>query len=69
MFKVMRWMQSISEPNDRYHLCPRIRMETRTRHHVTWTSQGLLKEYNHRIDYTTQPHQPGLQHRPETFTC
>jgi hypothetical protein len=54
MFKVMRWMQSISEPNERYHLYPGIRMETRNHHHVTWTSQGLLKEYNHRIDYTVQ---------------
>jgi hypothetical protein len=54
MFKVMRWMHSISEPNERYHLCPGIRMETRNHHHVIWTSQGLLKEYNHRINYTVQ---------------
>jgi len=44
MFKVLRWAVTVTCPTSSFHLVPAVRMRTQNGHHVTWTSQGLLKE-------------------------
>jgi len=71
LFKIMRWMMTVKGANAKFHLSPGIRRITPNRHHVTWTSEGILKEYNHHRDDIAQrmgfmervyTHQPPLVH-------
>jgi len=45
IFKAMRWMASVDGPVSAFHLVPSVRRQTRNLHHVTWCSEGILKEY------------------------
>lgn len=44
IFKVARWMVTITGPVNSFHLLPGIRRRTRNGHHITWVREGLLKE-------------------------
>jgi hypothetical protein len=45
IFKLCRWVASITSPNQVFHLVPNLRTETPNHHHITWCAQGLMKEY------------------------
>lgn len=45
IFNIMRWLTHIQGPHQEFHLIPGIRINTPNGHHVTFTSQGILKEY------------------------
>jgi len=50
LMKVCRWMASITGRNSSFHLIPKTRYKTNNDHHITWTVEGLLKEFDHRKD-------------------
>jgi serine/threonine protein kinase len=66
LFKLMRWMVCITGSNEKFHLTVGIRRETTNGHHVTWTKEGILKEFHHRTDFTKQLNfiQTIYSHRP-----
>jgi len=45
IFNIMRWLSSIEGPHQQFHLIPGIRTQTPNGHHITFTSQGIFKEY------------------------
>ena len=47
IFKAMRWMMTVDAPVQGFHLVPAVRRQTRNNHHVTWTTDGIVKEYSH----------------------
>jgi hypothetical protein len=50
VFNILRWLSSIHGPHTAFHLPPGIRIKTPNGHHVTFTSEGILKEYSSTID-------------------
>ncbi len=50
VFNILRWLSSIHGPHTAFHLTPGIRIRTPNGHHVTFTSEGILKEYSSTID-------------------
>jgi len=77
-------MVTVKGPNASFHMTPGIRQRTPNGHHVTWTNEGILKEYNHHRNDIAQrmhlmnlvyTHQPPLAHVeygrafPETKNC
>ncbi|KAG9411156.1 hypothetical protein AC1031_016804 [Aphanomyces cochlioides] len=44
LFKILKWVFSIQEPNAFMHLVPHVRTATRNGHYVTWLKTGLVKE-------------------------
>lgn len=44
VFRIAEWMSTISGPNEEFHLIPGVRDRTPNGHHITWTSDYLLKE-------------------------
>jgi hypothetical protein len=44
--KLCRWFITVKSPNSNFHLMPNIRTRTPNGHFVTWTADGLLKEYS-----------------------
>eukprot|EP01035_Chromulina_nebulosa_P054899 gene54899-75209_t len=49
LIKFMRYVSGIPGPQERFHLIPDVRNRTENGHHVTWTVDGLVKEF-HRIE-------------------
>ena len=45
-FKVMLWIAGIRGPTRNFHLIPGVRLRTPNGHHITWTRDGLLKEFD-----------------------
>jgi hypothetical protein len=45
LVKFLRYVVTIDGPNQSFHLVPGVRRETPNGHHITWTREGLLKEY------------------------
>lgn len=45
LFKLMIWMLSQTEPVEKFHLVPGVRMRTRNGHHVTLNGNSLKKEF------------------------
>ena len=45
VFKVARWMVTVTAPVSSFHMIPSMRRKTRNGHHVTWCNDGILKEY------------------------
>jgi hypothetical protein len=50
MLKVCRWMASISCSNTGFHLTPGLRKATKNGHHITWTTEGIFKEFDKHRD-------------------
>ncbi len=50
LMKVCRWMASITGSNSNFHLIPDVRSRTNNDHHITWTVEGIYKEFDHRRD-------------------
>eukprot|EP01038_Epipyxis_sp_PR26KG_P001425 gene1425-1997_t len=49
LIKFMRYVSGIAGPHEKFHLVPDVRNRTPNGHHVTWTVDGLVKEF-HRIE-------------------
>lgn len=47
--KLCRWFITVVGPNSSFHLLPNIRTPTPNGHFVTWTADGLIKEYTRPI--------------------
>ncbi|CAK4215534.1 unnamed protein product, partial [Aphanomyces euteiches] len=45
LFKIMKWVFPIQEPNALMHLFPQVRTITTNGHYVTWLKTGLFKEF------------------------
>jgi hypothetical protein len=56
MLKVCRWMVSISFSNASFHLTPGLRRATKNGHHITWITEGILKEFDKRRDMSQALH-------------
>jgi hypothetical protein len=52
LMKVCRWMASITECNSAFHLTPNVRRKTNNGHHITWTVEGIFKEFDKHRDMT-----------------
>lgn len=52
LMKVCRWMASITECNSNFHLTPGVRKKTKNDHHITWTAEGIHKEFDKTKDKT-----------------
>jgi serine/threonine protein kinase len=50
IFNIMRWLCSIQGPYEDFHLVPGIRTRSPNGHHITYTSEGILKEYSFSTD-------------------
>ena len=44
--KYMRFVASITAPQEKFHLIPDVRKKTPNGHHVSWTNDGLRKEFH-----------------------
>lgn len=67
LMKFLRFVVQIKKPNKWFHLVPGIRTKTRNGHHVTWTREGLEKEYgtlrsNHQMNYIAEVYNANLPH-------
>ena len=45
ILKLCRWFITVEGPNTQFHLMPNVRTRTPNGHYVTWTCDGLVKEY------------------------
>jgi len=45
LFKILKWVCPIQEPNALMHLFPQVRTMTTNGHYVTWLKTGLLKGF------------------------
>jgi hypothetical protein len=50
VFNILRWVSAIHGPHREFHLIPGIRTKTPNGHYITFTSEGILKEYSSTID-------------------
>lgn len=50
LMKVCRWMASITGSHENFHLIPDVRRPTDNNHHITWTVEGIYKEFDHDKD-------------------
>ncbi len=67
LFKFLRYVVTIDGPNLDFHLVPGIRLKTPNGHHVTWTNEGLVKEYadlksSHQMQWINTVYQAQLPH-------
>lgn len=67
LMKFCRFVVQIKKPNKCFHLVPGIRTKTRNGHHVTWTREGLEKEYctlrsDHQMEYIAEVYNANLPH-------
>jgi len=46
LIRFMRFVANIRGPQELFHLKPDVRVPTTNGHHVTWTNEGLLKEFH-----------------------
>jgi hypothetical protein len=46
IIKLCRWFITVQGPTSHFHLMPNVRTRTPNGHYVTWTANGLLKEYS-----------------------
>ena len=50
IFNILRWLSSTNGPHHEFHLTPGVRSGTPNGHHVTFLSDGILKEYSSSSD-------------------
>ncbi|KAG9411700.1 hypothetical protein AC1031_017339 [Aphanomyces cochlioides] len=50
LFKILKWVFPIQEPNGLIHLFPQVRTLTPNGHYVTWLKTGLFKEFKAEAD-------------------
>ncbi|KAF0683770.1 Aste57867_24195 [Aphanomyces stellatus] len=66
LFKILKWVTPIEQPNALMHLFPQLRNITPNGHYVTWLKAGLVKEFrkNAEIDMTIihRVYNANLQH-------
>lgn len=67
LMKFLRFVVQIKKPNKCFHLVPGIRTKTRNGHHVTWTREGLVKEYgtlrsDNQMNYIAEVYSAKLPH-------
>jgi hypothetical protein len=63
LMKVCRWMSSVTGSNANFHLIPNLRRSTDNHHHITWTAEGIYKEFDHNRDMGQ-----AMQHIHEVYT-
>ena len=45
LFRYMTYVVTITGPQSSFHLIPGVRRETNNNHHITWTRDGIFKEF------------------------
>lgn len=45
MMKLLKWICTVNQPIERFHLVPNVRTATSNHHYITWNGHSLIKEF------------------------
>jgi hypothetical protein len=67
LMKFLRFVHSVRSPNKYFHLVPHVRRQTSNGHHITWTNDGIIKEFkslvsNNQLNYISEVYNRKLPH-------
>ncbi|MBS0646964.1 MAG: hypothetical protein JSR97_10310 [Verrucomicrobia bacterium] len=49
MLKLLKWVCTVNQPIESFHLVPNVRTPTSNRHYITWNGRSIIKEFKGRV--------------------